>query len=118
MILDLPSGKYRLMIEHVHPHEPKRNIQTKDGRTVMYDRRVQAATSAVLHKHGPADWDFVGRAYAACAVGDQFRRKVGVRMAVSRLIKDFPRAERALIWARVWNLKPTKAEHTGPDPLA
>lgn len=93
MILNLPSGKYRLYVTHIH--DP--------GTTDRHGRYHKVATSAWLKRESGEQ---VGeQATAFCSADDQFRKKVGVRLAVTRLIKDFPRHERALIWARVWNLK-------------
>jgi hypothetical protein len=108
MTLDLPSGKYKLWIHHEGLKAafplPKDFKRTDGGHP------VRARTVARLETD---DGTLLAEAHALCSASDQFKKKDGVRLAVTRLITAaaisrrsmFPKAERAIIWKRVWNLK-------------
>lgn len=90
MTLDLPSGRYKLFIRHVHePSIINGHVTLAQTEAQLCDRNGRIINSHI----------------ARCSASDQFKKKVGVRLAVARLIRGFPRPERALIWKRVWNLK-------------
>lgn len=46
------------------------------------------------------------RGIACCHINDNFDRRIGRRIALTRAVKKLPRAIRSLIWAEYWRLNP------------
>lgn len=108
MKITLPSGEYSLWIHHEglsDKHPLPKEHRWANGHP------VKARTVARLEE---ADGRLIAEQHALCSALDTFRKKDGVRIAVTRLIHAFAvnrrsmisREERSIIWARVWNLKP------------
>jgi len=112
MIINISTGKVRLLIFHEH---------TKPGQVLQYQnafnktRKIKAFTKAIFVD--PENKSKILReAIAYCSEHDQFKKKVGVRRAVTALIATFPREDRKKIWARVWNLNQVQQPEK-PKPL-
>src|SRR4051812_17417878 len=106
MLVKLTDGRQlKLMVNHYQEVDENDLPIFPEGYVLgPLNRDYRAKTTAELFDANLHDTP-LSKGTAYCVEGDQFRKKVGVKIAVQRCIAHLPREDRKLIWKRVWNLK-------------
>ena len=92
MILQTDAGRFKLLFMH-------------DVKTLRETYCEVQPLGDVLIQHGKAVSEmtlpmFNGRSH--CAAGDQFCRRVGRKVALTRALKSYPKLVRQAIWHAYW----------------